>query len=232
MNATDAVLADLSALTETLRATEGVVEGSEISDTLLRGRTTRMVKQDVAAVGMSEAERKRLGEQVRREERVAKTSLKQRSARLKADMEQQLAARFRQDDERWRAITTEAKKMVEDSDAKMAAICREMGVREEFRPSLSLGWYGRGENASKERRAELRRVGEKLIDEQEAAGKVAVERRSVEIQRELLAGGLQSEDARAFLMSMPTAEQLLPPLSLAELDEVVPVKKLHEGYGY
>lgn len=191
-----------------------------------------MNKEDVAQVGMSEGERKRLAEQVRREERVAKTSLKQRSARLKADMEQQLAARFQEDDARWRAITAEAKKAVEDCDAKIATICREMGVREEFRPGLSLGWYGRGENASKDRRAELRRVGEKLIDEQEAAGKVAVERRSVEIQRELLAGGLQSEDARAFLMSMPTAEQLLPPLSLAELDEVVPVRKLPEGYGY
>src|SRR4051794_28263213 len=53
---------------------------------------------------MSESERERLMQQVRREERVAKTALKQRSAQLKAALEEQLAAVYRADDELWRDI--------------------------------------------------------------------------------------------------------------------------------
>ena len=174
-------------------------------------------------MALTQAEIKSLMEQARREERAAKTLLKQRAAALRARMEEQLAAAYRADHQRWQAITEEAEQRVQEWDDQIAAICRDMGVPEEFRPSLNLSWYSRGENASSARRAELRKVGEARIAELETAGQAAIEVRSVQIQRELVAGGLRSEEAKRLLASLPSAEELMPELSLGELEQAVPL---------
>jgi hypothetical protein len=44
-----------------------------------------------------------------------------------------------------------------------------------------------------------------------SAAPAAVERASVETQTELIAGGLESDEARGFLERMPTANALMPP---------------------
>ena len=98
-------------------------------------------------MAMTQAEIKGLMEQARREERAAKTLLKQRSAQLRARMEEQLAAVYRADHDRRKAITEEAEQRVNQWDDQIAAICRDMGVPEEFRPRLTLSWYSRGGNA-------------------------------------------------------------------------------------
>jgi hypothetical protein len=175
------------------------------------------------AMDLTQSEIKSLMEQARREERVAKTLLKQRSAALRARMEEQLAAAYRADHERWKAITEEAARRVKEWDDQIAAICRDMGVPEEFRPSLNLSWYSRGENASSARRAELRKVGEARIAELETAGQAAIEVRSVQIQRELVAGGLKSDEAKRLLASLPNADELMPDLSLDELEQALPL---------
>ena len=108
-------------------------------------------------------------------------------------------------------------------DGKPYTICRDMGVPEEFRPGLTLSWYSRGENASSARRAELRKVGEARIAELETAGQAAIEVRSVQIQRELVAGGLRSDEAKQLLASLPRADELMPDLSLDELEQAVPL---------
>jgi hypothetical protein len=49
------------------------------------------------------------------------------------------------------------------------------------------------------------------IDELEKQGKLTIDRRSVDTQTHLLADGLTSEEAKRWLESMPTAEQLTWP---------------------
>jgi hypothetical protein len=75
------------------------------------------------AMALTQSEIKSLMEQARREERAAKTMLKQRSAQLRARMEEQLAAAYRADHERWKAITEEAARRVKEWDDQIAAIC-------------------------------------------------------------------------------------------------------------
>src|SRR5919108_697610 len=174
-------------------------------------------------MAMTQAEIKSLLEQARREERAAKTMLKQRSAQLRVRMEEQLAAAYRAEHERWKAITEEAEQRVNQWDEQIAAICRGMGVPEEFRPRLTLSWYSRGENASSTRRAELRKVGEARIAELETAGQAALAVRSVQIQRELVAGGLRSEEAKRLLASLPRADELMPEFALEELEQALPL---------
>src|SRR5947209_3304904 len=106
---------------------------------------------------MTRREREDLAKLVRRREHVAKSGVRQRALTVLADFEQQLAAIYESDDEQWSAITRRADETVREADAQIAALCRERGVPEQFRPSLNLSWYGRGVNASTARRAELRK---------------------------------------------------------------------------
>ncbi len=171
---------------------------------------------------MTRRDRDDLAALVRRRERVAKTAAAQRSAELMADFEQKLAAVYKSTDDAWRDITETAKRVVADADAQVAQRCRDLGIPETLRPRLDLSWYGRGESASKERRAELRKVASSRIAALEKQAKTTIERQSVDVQTQLLAGGLESADARRFLESMPTVETLMPPLNVAELEAAMP----------
>jgi hypothetical protein len=89
---------------------------------------------------------------------------------------------------------------------------------EEFRPSLRLGWIGRGENLMKDRRAELRRVAQTKIAAIEAQAVAEIERQSVEVQTRLVAGSLGSASAVAFLEAMPGPAELMPALAVGDLE--------------
>jgi hypothetical protein len=165
-----------------------------------------------AQPGMTVAERTELGKLVRLNAKVAKDDAEARGKWLLADAEAKLAARYKAEDEAWADITEAAEKAVEEADAAIAALCRERGIPEEFRPGLSLGWYGRGENASKARQAELRKVAQAEVEARVKQAKVEIDRATVEQLNRLTLAGLTSEEARAFISTMPTPEQLLPPL--------------------
>ena len=84
-------------------------------------------------------------------------------------------------------------------------------------PSLSVqSWWGRGENAIRSRRVELTRVAHSRIDQLQKESTLGLERRSAEIQTKIVAAALESEAERIFLESMPSAEQLLPPVTVEE----------------
>jgi hypothetical protein len=112
---------------------------------------------------------------------------------------------------------TAADEVVESARRQIADRSRELGIPAAFRPDIYLGWHGRGENASRDRRAELRKVAYTKIDDLEKQAKLTIDRQTVETQTRLLAEGLTSEDAHHWLESMPTAEQLMPPVSMAEI---------------
>lgn len=173
--------------------------------------------------GLTTRERTNLSALVRKREKVAKTDAKQRAAELMANVEANLAARFKANNELWAAVTIEAQKAVDVADREIMRICREIGVPEEFRPSLVLSWYSRGENADRERRAELRKAASTRITAMELAARTEIERRSLEAQTALLAGGLTTDAARAVLAALPTAESLMPSLNVDDLEAAVPI---------
>ena len=94
-----------------------------------------------------------------------------------------------------------------------------MGVRKEFRPSLHVGWYDRGENADAKRRTELRKVAQTRLEARARAAKLEVERHEVTVLEKLAAGALESTEAKAFLEAIPSASELMPTVTLAELEE-------------
>ena len=178
----------------------------------------RRYRQGAKSSAMTRAERTDLGALIRRREKLLKTAAKQRAAELMADFEKQISAIFSyDDDEIWKTAYASAKQAAENAKAEVAQRCRELGIPPEFAPDIELGWYGRGQNASKERRTELRRVAKTEIDALEARAKTEIERVSVEQQTALISDGLTSVAAQAFLEQMPTAETLMPVLDMEQI---------------
>jgi hypothetical protein len=166
---------------------------------------------------MHRKEREDLARAVRLQMKVAKASVDTRQKELLADVERQLSAIYQFDDKLWADINRQALEAVRQADEKVAAICRERGIPEEFRPGLSLYWHGRGENAANVRRTELRKRAQTQIAAEAEAAKTTIEARAAEVLTALLADGLTSADARAFLESIPRAEQLIKPVVIPAL---------------
>jgi hypothetical protein len=155
---------------------------------------------------------------IRQREKLAKTMAKERSASLKAKVEEQLNAIYSFDqDETWESAHDAAEKVVEEARRTVAERCKELGIPARFAPDLHLGWYSRGENASKERRAELRKIADARIDELEMQARTKIERMSITAQTEIISIGL-SDTAKVFLEKLPSIEALMPELDVGKFD--------------
>jgi len=166
---------------------------------------------------MTKAEREDLAKILKARARPAHRVVEQQAAKLEADIEQQLSTRFKIDDAAWADLTLTATQVVEQADAELAKRCRALGIPEEFRPGLTISWYGRGENADSKRRTELRTLAYRRIEALAAEARVAIETAALDGLTHLTTGALASDEARAFLAAMPTAESLMPRLDVADL---------------
>lgn len=167
---------------------------------------------------MTGAERQSLMQLARQRARVAKQEVAAREAELLADVEAQLSAIYEPRDEAWKDITKEADRRVKEWDNEIAAICAERGIDPKLRPGLHLSWYGRGESADKDRRAELRKTAQTKVKAIGQSARLAIERESVNVQTQLVAAGLTTGEAHSFLDSMPTPEALMPAISVKALE--------------
>jgi hypothetical protein len=178
---------------------------------------------------MTRSEREDLSKVVRRNAKVTKASIEALTADRKADVERQLSAIYKADAKQWRDITAEAERLIGIANAQIARISDERGIRPEFRPGLSLGWRGRGENAVESRRVELRKSAYARIEAHRKAAYLYVESWEADKLNALVSGALSSAEAKAFLNSLPSPETLLPPIKLTgELDGVAEPHRLRE----
>jgi hypothetical protein len=171
---------------------------------------------------LTRAERENLLRLAKMRERVAKTGLTQRSAQLLAEFEQQMASEYSYDqDATWKAAVTVAGREVKKAEAQIAERCRELGIPDRFAPGLHLSWYDRGENAVGKRRTELRFVARSRIAEIEKTARSTIVQASLEVQTEILRTALGSAAAVTFLDRMPSVEQLMPPLTIAAIEQML-----------
>lgn len=172
---------------------------------------------------MTPQERNHLIRLVRQREALAKADAKARAARLKADAEAQLGTIFKVEDSAWADITAKASEIVRAATKELHERCRALEIPKQMWPYLSLGWSGRyGEYSDRQRRAEIKAMTVSRINDLQQAARAEIERRSLETQTVLLEGSLETEEARQFLASMPTAEQLMPALDMTALELVMP----------
>jgi len=180
--------------------------------------TTEM--EETTKPRMTARERSDLQALVRQRARLMKAQAKQRALELQAEFEIQLQGHFAYDqDEVWKAAYAECAKVVNDAKAVIHQRCRELNIPDKFAPSLDLCWWRSGANATKTARADMRREAKMRIDALESAAKTEIERYSVETQTELIAEGLTTEAAQAFLEKLPSAESLMPVLELNQVSQ-------------
>src|SRR2546427_786502 len=73
-----------------------------------------------------------------------------------------------------------------------------------------------------ERRRELRKVAQTRIEAIKQATLTAIAAEEAELLIKILARGLTSAEAKAFLESIPKVEQLMPPIAILELERALP----------
>ena len=173
---------------------------------------------------MTRREREDLAKLARQRERLARSMAAHRAAELLADFEQQIATEYSFDDDAtWRQAMEAAAAAVAAARATVDARCAELHIPKPFRPVIGgVEWWSRGENAVAARRSELRRVAQTRISAMEKDARRRIEAASLAVQTNLLAGGLTSEAAVGFLDSMPSPEELMPPLLLTEISTALP----------
>lgn len=167
---------------------------------------------------MSRGDRDALLKVARLREKALKSEADQRAAELRADLEGQLSTVFEADDERWRRQVAELQKLADDLNKKLRAEVVAEGRPANFAPAVSVDFYGRGENAIKKRREELRVAGQATIEAQRKAVHTWIERQHASLASEIVAGALESAAAKAFLEALPAIETLLPKVSLAQIE--------------
>jgi hypothetical protein len=184
-------------------------------------------------MSMTRAERQELGQLIRKRERVMKMQAQERSAALLAEFDAQIAAIYHYDDDPvWKRVHAEAMEALDTARVEIAARCHELGIPPEFAPGLDIYWHGRGHNAVQDRRAELRRVAKSRIAAIEAEAVSKIERLSLEAQTQVVANGLESEGAKAFLNTMPALDKLMPPVEFDEISSLVESKRAQRRLGH
>jgi len=178
--------------------------------------------------GMTKQERTELGALIRKREKVLKLHAAERSAAMLAEFDLQMAQAYSYDrDETWKQLAEDARHAVEQARLGIAKRCEELGVPREFAPDMSCHWHGRGQNASKERRDELRRAAKSKIEALEREAATKIERMSLEAQTQVVAMGLESDAAQKFLKDMPSMDLLMPPIEIGEIHTLIE-KRLQE----
>jgi hypothetical protein len=179
------------------------------------------MKHETEKSRMNSAERSELAKLVRLRSRVARNEVMASIVMRLAQFEAQVATKYDKYDEHWAELTREADEKIKQLDGELAKRCEALGIPARFRPELDVCWYSRGENAAKERRAELRRVAESRLEAQALRAKADIDRREVDLITQIVQEGLDSEHAKAFLETMPTVSELMPELMLNTVEETL-----------
>jgi hypothetical protein len=171
---------------------------------------------------MLKAERETLLQLTREREKLAKNETDVRAAQREAQFEAQLAAEYGWDsEETWSSLYKKAKAAEQELNRQIAQDFQAKGIPLQFAPSCYLSWAGRGMNACKDYRAELRRVFKAKNEHDTAKAKLMIQQASLDIRTKLMAGALESPDAKAFLETMPTPEQLMPAVTVEEVRKLL-----------
>ena len=168
---------------------------------------------------MTRNEREELQRLTRQREKVLKSAAKQRSAELLADFENQMGQEYAFDqDQVWKKAVKTVQPLVEKAQREIANRCRELGIPDQFAPSVALEWHARGYgNALAKRREELRRMATTRIEAMEQKAIVNIELGCLKAQEQIALSGLTSTAARQFIEQLPGIETLMPALSFAEV---------------
>lgn len=172
---------------------------------------------------MSRKDRDQLVQVAKMRARVAKGSIDQRELALRSHVEDELKALFDAEAEVKERAMQRAGSIARTAQSELDAWLDEHEVPERMRPQLGVvdpdRRMGHQETIAG-RRSALRSIAAARIKALAAQAKVDLDRACADTVTALIAGGLDSDEARRVLDEMPTIDQLMLAPSVAELESV------------
>lgn len=164
---------------------------------------------------ISKTERVELRSIVRQQFKVLRAEVEQREAEVLADADQQIADKFSSQDEAYERAAFLANEVVSEANRRVNDIYREqLGVGHTEYAYVDF----RLPRKPEKRRLDLRGVAVSKIRAQVKGASLQLDRQEADLLQQLAIGALESEEAHAFLGSIPSVGQLVPRARLAELE--------------
>lgn len=169
--------------------------------------------------GMTKTERDELRRLVRQRSKVLRDEVKARTAELAAEVEQTLVARFYERDQKRLEAERAIQTVIDEANGKIMAVLdgvdyQVTGVGRSPLPPAHIRWDTTD-------RIALRMAAIRDIEARAAAAVLQLSRQEVDLLEKLARGALASEDALAFLASIPTVGELVPSVRMEELERAI-----------
>ncbi len=167
---------------------------------------------------MTTAERNALLKLIARNARVAAADVDSLAAERYADFERQ-ATKI------WEAQELGVKQLIDDANTQLRPAvaliqrlvterCDELGIVPELQPEVNGHVRVYSHFTSTQRQSELRRLAKAEIEAGRKRAKVEIERARSEIEAKALTTAIASDEGRAMLAQLPSADALLPALDV------------------
>lgn len=171
---------------------------------------------------MTRKDREQLVQVAKMRARVAKGSIDQRELHLKAQVEDELKLLFDAEAELAERAMERAAAVARTAQRELDEWLDEHEVPARMRPQIGVADPSRrvGEESIAGRRSSLRQLASARVKSLAAQAKVELDRSCADTVTALIAGGLDSDEARRVLDEMPTIDQLMLAPSIAELEAV------------
>lgn len=168
---------------------------------------------------ITKGERTELRSLIRQRFKVLRADVEQRRAELLAELETRIGARYAEDDKNWSDAMYLIEEAAREANRKANDILRGLSLD-------GLDLDGRDYNVVRatpltkptRERVQIHREGAARIGAQIQSALLQLDRQEADLLTRLVAGALESEEARAFLGEIPTVSALVPADRLLELE--------------
>lgn len=164
---------------------------------------------------ITKAERTELRSIVRQQFKVLRGEVEQRGLELLAELLGQVNAKYADEDSAWGGAAHKAHEAVLEANRAVNDIYREL-LGDKHIEEMFVG--SRLPTQPYRHRRLLESEGKKRMEANVAAALLRLSRDEADLLRNLAVGALESDEARAFLTSIPTVGELVPVARLAELE--------------
>jgi hypothetical protein len=161
---------------------------------------------------MSRADEARIAKLINSRHKLVRLQIDQKAADMLSQAEEDLSAAYVPSDHpEWLEAISEAQAAIEAAKTKVAKVAEELNIPEAMRPDIRVSWDPGG-NAymAEKQKVAARKIAAKRIEAMRKEAMAAAEMQQLDATTKLLSGQFDSQEAGAFLDSLPPAPELLP----------------------
>jgi hypothetical protein len=160
-------------------------------------------------------ERRELKSLVKMKIKLLRAEVEEKHAAQMADIEGRVAAKFRDDDRLVAALKQQLSDLTQEMNQRVIDLFATYGDLVEPRSSVfSTPWFNRREDG----KDKLRRALVAAVQSQTSAARARLAKLEAELLESLALDAIQSDAAKEFVRSIPTADALMPTEKLAQIE--------------